>query len=342
MKFILFVLAMIVAAAVAATLSAEQQQFLFTKYVEQYNKNYETKDFFAKFETFKSNLDLIVAHNAKNLPWKMAVNQFADLSAEEFAASHLHGLKTTNTNSDLAALTGMNIDVPRVSSASPVPKTPIVGDGFKDWSAYVGPVKNQASCGSCWAFSATGTLEAHLKIQTGKSYDLAEQQLVDCSGSYGNEGCSGGLMDLSYEYMMNKNTGACQTADYPYTARDGSCKACTPVANVKGYYKIPTSEQGHIEAIQSGPTAITLAASSSAFQFYSSGVLTKCSDSNINHALISTAYINDDTYGPVWKIRNSWGASWGNGGYIYIQAGKQLCGFTTSNWDVQITGVVAY
>ena len=135
MKAVLFVLAMIVAVTMAAQLSNEQYQFLFTKYVDQYNKQYQTREFFDKFSTFKSNLDLIVAHNAKNLSWKMAVNQFADLSAEEFAAQ----------------FTGLNTNLGQEYAMSQL-QAP-VSKNFRysevDWveKGLVNPIKNQASCG---------------------------------------------------------------------------------------------------------------------------------------------------------------------------------------------------
>ena len=134
MKAVLFVLAMIVAVTMAAQLSNEQYQFLFTKYVDQYNKQYQTREFFTKFSTFKSNLDLIVAHNAKNLSWKMAVNQFADLSAEEFAAQ----------------FTGLNTNLGQEYAMSQL-QAPVRGlrASEVDWVAkgVVNGIKNQASCG---------------------------------------------------------------------------------------------------------------------------------------------------------------------------------------------------
>lgn len=318
MKAVLFVLAMIVAVTMAAQLSNEQYQFLFTKYVDQYNKQYQTREFFGKFSTFKSNLDLIVAHNAKNLSWKMAVNQFADLSAEEFAAQ----------------FTGLNTNLGQEYAMSQL-QAPVHGlrASEVDWVAkgVVNGIKNQASCGSCWAFAAISPLESRAAIDGQKLVDLSEQQLVDCSGSTGNNGCNGGLMSNAYEYLK-KAGGSCLTSDYPYTAKDGSCKSCTPAVKVTGYKSIAKGDAAHIEALQSGPISVAIAASSSAFQFYSSGVLTSCSDRSINHGVTLTGYKVIDGK-EAYVLRNSWGASWGNQGYMYIATGGDLCGLTTSSFD---------
>jgi len=303
----------------AAQLSNQQYQFLFTKYVEQYQKSYQTNDFFGKFETFKSNLDIIVAHNAKNLPYKLAVNQFADMSASEFAAT------MTGLNTNLAMPYAMEqLNAPVVGlTAEPI-----------DWVAKgkVNAVKNQASCGSCWAFASTAPLESRYSIEKGSLYDLSEQQLVDCSGSTGNNGCNGGLMSNAYEYLK-KAGGSCLSVDYPYTAKDESCKTtCAAKVEVTGYKTVATNDDAHIEALQSGPVAVALAASSSAFQFYSSGILTACTDRSINHGVTMVAYgVEGNT--EYYTIRNSWGASWGDAGYIKIAARNKLCGLTTSTFD---------
>eukprot|EP00461_Guttulinopsis_vulgaris_P002944 UN02945 len=249
----------------------------------------------------------------------MAVNEFADMSAEEFAA------KMTGLNPNLGqeyALSQLQAPVLGLK-ASPI-----------DWveKGVVNPVKNQASCGSCWAFATTAPLESRVAINGGKLYDLSEQQLVDCSGSTGNSGCNGGLMSNGYEYIK-KAGGMCLTSEYPYTAKDGSCKSCSAVVSVSGYQTVATNDDAHIEALQSGPVGVALAASSSAFQFYSSGILTSCTDRSINHGVTLVAY---GVEGGVeyYTIRNSWGASWGDKGYIKIAARNKNCGLTTSTFDV--------
>ena len=317
MKAVLFIIACLIAAIVATPLTETQSQFLFTKFVEQYNKQYETREFFTKYQTFKNNLGLIVAHNAKESSFKMAVNKFADMTPEEFGK--LMGLRT-------------NIAQPTALAALQMPVTGVEVSPI-DWRTknVVNPVKDQGQCGSCWAFSTMSILESRSAIATGKLYDLAEQQLVDCAGSAGNYGCNGGLMTSGYEYLI-KNKGACLTKDYPYTATDGKCKHCTPEVTLKSYKTIAPTQQAHQEALQTGPVAIALAASSAAFQFYTSGVLTDCTDTEIDHAvsLVGWAASGNTKY---WIVRNSWGPSWGSSGYINIAFANNPCAITTCTFD---------
>lgn len=134
------------------------------------------------------------------------------------------------------------------------------------------------------------------------------------------------------EYLA-KNGGACTTQDYPYTARDGSCKkTCTPVVKPTGYKHLATTDAAHIEALQSGPISVAVAASSSAFQFYSSGVLTRCTDQNLNHGVTLVGFVTVEGT-QAYILRNSWGTSWGSKGYMYIKAGEKLCGLTTTDDD---------
>lgn len=326
MKAVLFVIACMLVAALAAPLSEQQYQFLFAKFVQQYEKQYEMNDFFGKFSTFKSNLDLIVAHNARPETFKMGVNQFTDLTQAEF--SQMMGLRT-------------QIGLPYAMSQLEAPfvsQLPKNNEQWKETShiSKMNPVKNQASCGSCWAFSTHASLEFEVALATGKIVDLSEQQLVDCAGSAGNNGCNGGLMSNAFEYLKS-NGGACLQKDYPggYTAKDGKCQACTPSIKVAGYKTVSTTEDAHYTIAQDRVISVALAASSSAFQFYKSGVVTTCTDRSINHgvALVGTGNLDGVNY---FNIRNSWGASWGDAGYIKLGQGSQ-CGLTTSRFDVFAT-----
>lgn len=141
-------------------------------------------------------------------------------------------------------------------------------------------------------------------------------------------------MSNSYEFLR-KAGGACLSQDYPYTAKDeGKCQKCTPVVQVTGYHSIARGDDAHIEALQSGPIAVAVAANSAAFQFYSSGVLTECSDREISHAVVLVAYEKDPQTGQeTYILRNSWGKTWGNGGNMRIAVGKELCGLGTSPFD---------
>ena len=315
MKAVLFVIACFLVAAFAASpLTESQNRFLFTAYVQKYQKTYETEDFFDKYETFKSNLDLIIAHNAKaNETYKMAVNKFADLTTEEFG--QFLGLRTE------VDLEGVEVE-PQVLTGEYLTASPI------DWrtKGVVTGVKNQGGCGSCYAFSAISALESRHALATGRLQSLSEQQIVDCAGSYGNHGCSGGAMPNVYQYLMHHG-GACSTNDYPYTARQGGCRGCSGRVGVKGYTGIAGNPNSHIDALQHGPVTTAVAASSAAFQFYHSGVVTNCNDNKINHGVTIVGWSGNH-----YIVRNSWGPGWGEGGYINLAFGQ--CAVGTSGLDI--------
>merc|ERR1712232_1407622 len=188
-----------------------------------------------------------------------------------------------------------------------------------DWSTrsdIVNPVKNQGSCGSCWAFGAMGSLEPSWALATGTLHNLAEQQLVDCD-TY-SSGCSGGLSRYSFSGYY-KSHGACSTASYAYTARDGTCKdtSCNvliPSGVVMGYSQISGTTSALQTALMSRPLKVSVYGDS-VWQGYNSGIAnpTTCY-SGTNHAVMAVGF----DAGSYWKIRNSWGQGWGEAGYIRL------------------------
>lgn len=338
MKSTLFaVLAAFVAASVVTagtTLSEEQYQFLFTKWVQTHGKNYETTNsLFSKFSTFKANVDLIIAHNSNpNETYKMAINKFADLTAEEFEQQM--GLKANEKKFSSAK----TVSAPRVDT--PCPAMNKANNRNIDWSkGFLPPVRDQGQCGSCWAFSAVGTLAgAWAAHHDGEQLPtLSEQQMVDCvtssfDRSYISEGCEGGLMSEALDYVSK--AGLCADADYPYTARDGACKSssCKSRVEIRGYKEVHGDAE-FVAEIQKHPVAIGIAASSSAFQFYSSGVVKTCRDRGLNHGVVLAGYFPEEAE-PYYYVRNSWGSNWGDKGHIRLSTQGNQCGVATSPWDV--------
>ena len=247
----------------------------------------------------------------------LAVNKFTDMSHDEFVDKYtpnrLHS-KTGGENLIISSNTTLPTALDwRVASQNP-----------KNIVA-VTPVKNQEQCGSCWSFSASGATEGAWAISGNSLVSLSEQQLVDCSGSYGNNGCNGGDMDAAFQYIHDH--GLCTESSYPYKAADGTCKKCTPVAHLNGYIDIP-DETGILPELQKGPVSIGLEADQSVFQFYNGGVLddTSCG-TQIDHGVLIVGYGTDSSNGKdYWIVKNSWGADWGENGYIRIVRNKGMCG----------------
>jgi cathepsin L len=303
--------AVVLGAAAASAMVEDVSQQAFFSFVKDFNKQYPTEEVFDRYNTFKANLELINAHNNGSAGWKMGVNQFADLSPAEFK-SYL-GLRPR----DNSYLRSQNVAVESaVNAANDI-----------DWvsKGAVTPVKDQAQCGSCWAFSTTGSVEGAVQIATGRLTSVSEQQLVDCAGSSGNQGCNGGLMDDAFNWIIS-HKGIGSEASYPYTARDGTCKDVPSVSTISGYKDVQQgSESALATALQGRPVSIAIEADQSSFQFYKSGVFKGPCGKQLDHGVL---LVGQGTDGGVnyWRVKNSWGTTWGDAGYIRIIQGSNMCG----------------
>jgi len=192
-------------------------------------------------------------------------------------------------------------------------------------------IKNQGQCGSCWAFSATGSTEGAWFLKNNKLVSLSEQQLVDCSGAYGNYGCDGGLMDSAFQYII-ANKGIDTEDSYPYTAADGDCafNPATVGATLASFKDITSQSETALQsAITARPVSVAIDASQSSFQFYSSGTYYEpsCSPTQLDHGVLAVGF---DTDGGFYIVKNSWGTDWGMSGYIQMSLGKNNnCGIAT-------------
>lgn len=318
MKAILLVLALAVLAN--ATYTDREYQFTFTSWMRQNNKAYTAEDFQQRFTAFKDNMDYIQNWNAQGSETVLGLTSLADLTNAEYQKLYL-GTKIT--------VTGL------------IEESPVNKDDFNitvDWrtKGAVTPIKDQGQCGSCWAFSTTGSVEGAYFLKNNKLVSLSEQNLVDCSSAEGNEGCNGGLMDNGFNYII-KNKGIDTEASYPYTAKDGKCKfdPANVGATITSYKDVTKGSETELQtAVTQQPVSVAIDASHSSFQLYSSGVYheKRCSSSQLDHGVLAVGFGTDTTSSSnFWIVKNSWGVNWGQQGFIYMTKDKKNeCGIATA------------
>jgi len=271
----------------------------------------------ARFEIFKDNMDTMKVHNDADHSWKMGITPFVDMTQDEF----VDFLKRNALQKP--EKTGER----ELYDAS---KYPEAADS-KDWvdAGAVTPVKNQGSCGSCWAFSTTGGIEGQYFLKNNILSSFSEQQLVDCSQAEGNQGCNGGLMDDGFKYVESK--GLCLESAYSYEGTDGTCRdsKCTATAHVSSYTDIDAGSTSDLLSASSNIGPISIAVDANMFwQFYSSGIFDHtCNPDKLDHGVLLVGYQS----GSYWKVKNSWGETWGESGYIRLKGtDDNTCGLANS------------
>jgi C1A family cysteine protease len=327
MKVVLVVLALL-AFAIAARpqindLIARKQ---WSEFKVKYSKNYETAAEEAqRFQIFKQSLQRAAKLQAENPRARFGVTQFSDLTAEEHAKFYrMPNLK--NKLSFYEKPAAKNFSIPakaNVRGCSPDPTN-------YDWNncGVITAVYNQGQCGSCWAFSATETIESYFALDGGELTGLSMEQIVDCDTGGEDQGCNGGFPSGAYSYVESAG-GLDPLSDYPYTAGEGESGSCqfnkqevaATVTNSQsidgetGLYQQTSTSSG-------GPVSVCVDASS--WQDYQGGVLTSCGES-VDHCVQLTGYNSYGQSGAYWIVRNSWAADWGENGYIWVAIGQNLC-----------------
>ncbi|XP_046669393.1 procathepsin L-like [Homalodisca vitripennis] len=299
----------------------------------QHNKSYssDTEERF-RMKIFMDNKNKIAKHNSRfekgEVSFKLAMNHYGDMFHHEFVST-LNGFRRSKrvTNDMFDGVTpSFFIEPANMELAKSV-----------DWrkAGAVTPVKDQGHCGSCWSFSATGSLEGQHFRKTGKLVSLSEQNLVDCSRKYGNEGCNGGLMDNAFKYIKN-NHGIDTEQSYPYEAEDKQCRYSPSDAGASdsGFVDLPEGNEKKLMSAVAiiGPVSVAIDASHESFQFYSQGVYyeSDCSSTELDHGVLVVGY-GTEGQNDYWLVKNSWGLTWGDQGYIKMARNKDNnCGIASA------------
>jgi cathepsin L len=301
-------------------LVGEQDEKDFVAYLREQELSFTGNEYHFRLGLFLSVARYVRDHNAGNSGFKVSLNHLAILTPAEYSA--IKGYRSV----------GEEVQVSEV----PLRKQGVGADPASvDWrtSGKVQEIKDQAKCGSCWAFASTAAQESAWAIKNGELVSLSEQNLVDCvTTSYG---CSGGNVNLAYAYVKSKQAGFfARNSDYPYTAKDGTCKYKTTYAltSLTGYATVTKNSEAALQTVvaTNGPVAVAIDASHNSFQLYAGGVYKEslCSSRTLDHAVTVVGYgTSTEDY---WLVKNSWGTKWGETGYIKMQRNKNnACGIAT-------------
>jgi len=315
---------LILAALFAITLAYTDKEYqdAFTSWMQSHGKSYASTEFQSRYNIFKTNMDYVRDWNAQGSATILGLTHLADITNAEYRSIYL----------------GTHIDgTERLKNAKPfVPSSEPLANTV-DWvsKGAVTGIKNQGQCGSCWSFSTTGSTEGAHFLSTGNLVSLSEQNLMDCSRPYGNQGCNGGLMDDAFKYII-ANGGIDTEASYPYRAAstfDCQYKAANSGSTLKGYADVNSgSESALLSASNNRPVSVAIDASHNSFQLYTSGVYYEpaCSSTALDHGVLVVGYGSSGS-SDYWLVKNSWGTSWGQAGYIWMSRNRSNnCGIATS------------
>ncbi|OCT69029.1 cathepsin S [Xenopus laevis] len=288
-------------------------------WVKTHQKTYkDAEEEGARRIIWEEKLKYITVHNLEYSlglhTYEVGMNHLGDMTGEEVAAT-----MTGYTGSDLSLANVIQVPKELLKAQPPA---------SMDWRTQecVTPVKCQGSCKSCYAFSTVGALECQWKLKTGRLLTFSSQELVDCSDPEGNVGCYGGRLNSSFTYM--KENGLMEETAYPYTERKAQCKRIKPSnsGKVKNFYKITTGNENHLRIIVGtvGPVSVAIYANHTGFHDYKSGVYYDpyCTTKQ-DHAVLVVGYGTEKGM-DYWLVKNSWGCSWGEDGYIKMA--RNHCG----------------
>lgn len=316
----------------------ELDNYRFENYVQEFQKYYSAEEYAIRERIFQTRLSEIRKHNQENHSWKKGVNHLTDRTKEEMKATFGYdknlGAQYASNNQPTTQFSHLStIDLPN----------------SVDWREknIISPIKDQGQCGSCWTFATSETVESYWAMKTGQLDTLSEQQIASCTPNPndcgGTGGCGGGIAEIAYEQIM-KLGGLSSEWTYPYVSyrgKDYSCiysnKTTPPVAKLSGYSVLPPNQlQPVLGALAThGPLAVNVDASN--WDDYESGVFNGCNMVNpdINHVVQLVGYgVDSTTSENYWLVRNSWGTTWGEDGYIrLLRNNSPVCGVDTHPQD---------
>lgn len=308
------------AARVTQKASSQKTENAYNEFRNIHRKGGDTGDtvgYAERHTIFQAWTAEVHAHNAQNLSWTKAVNRFADFTPAEKRAMMGYkrvGGRWAQSSGGPSFLQVGHSDVHSIDVSS-LAKT-------VDWTSkmrHSNFVHNQGDCGSCWAHAAVSALEAHAELATGKGYELATQEIISCTENPrhcgGTGGCHGATAELAFEHA--RKHGISQKHSYT-----GGCSKAAPGAlKVESFVRLPENKASHLLSALAnhGPVALSIDAAN--FFSYNDGVFAGCKqDTIVNHAVLGVGYGSDAKSGKdYWMIKNSWGANWGERGYIRVE-----------------------
>jgi len=317
------VVALCALAALLMTYASAAPEFVqeFEAFKATYGRRYASVEEEARrFKIFTTNMRKAAELQVVNPHAKFGANEFADISEAEFKTRH-----NAERFYRRAAKASLKLDTIRFSKA----EKDLADNKQQDWrpKGAVTPIKNQGQCGSCWSFSTTGGIEGQWFLAGNKLTSLSEQELVSCDTI--DSGCNGGLMDNAFTWLLQAHNGSLVTeASYPYVSGDGNVPTCSMTntqfgARIDSYKNVASSEADMAAFVYtSGPLSIAVDAES--WQLYSGGIMTNCVSGQLDHGVLIVGY-DDASTPPYWIIKNSWGATWGEEGYIRVEKGTGQC-----------------
>ncbi|CAH1994093.1 unnamed protein product [Acanthoscelides obtectus] len=332
MKLFVLLAALFVGGQAVSFFELVQEQWGSFKVTHKKQYGSELEERF-RMKIFMENAHKVAKHNKLYalglVSYKLDTNKYADMLSHEiiqtlngFNKTKQSGLRGTEEYDGFSFIPPANVKLPEEV----------------DWRQHgaVTPVKDQGHCGSCWSFSATGALEGQHYRKTGKLVSLSEQNLVDCSTKFGNNGCNGGLMDNAFRYIK-ANKGIDTEEAYPYDGKDEKCHynpSESGATDKAGFTDIESGDEEQLKAAIAtvGPISVAIDASHMGFQFYKEGVYSdpECSSTELDHGVLAVGYGTDENGQDYWLIKNSWGPNWGDEGYIKIARNRNnMCGVAT-------------